>query len=89
MTYEWDETKRQSNLNRHNLDFKNIGEFDWDTAVVEIDRRREYGELRLVAYGLQRDRLTVLVFTHRGENVRVISWRKANDREKRAYDGKI
>jgi hypothetical protein len=67
------------------LDFREIDRFDWDSATVEVDSRREYGETRLVAYGTLDGRLTVLVFTHRGENVRVISWRKANLREIKAY----
>ena len=89
MDYEWDEAKRRSNLARHGLDFREIDGFDWDTAAVEIDARHDYGERRLVAYGRHAERLTVLVFTHRGTNIRLISWRKANDREQRSYAGKV
>lgn len=52
-----------------------------DTAIMRRDARYEYGEARIVAIGLIGDRVHVLVFTMRGETVRVISLRKANRRE--------
>jgi hypothetical protein len=54
-------------------------------AVVE-DRRRNYGEPRYIAYGKVHGRLLVCVFTPRGAGIRVISVRKANSRERHAYD---
>ena len=84
-TYEWDEAKSQLNYDRHSLDFDDIGEFDWATATVVQDSRQDYGEERYIATGLFLGRLTVLVFTIRGGNYRIISWRKANEREQKAY----
>ena len=54
-----------------------------DVSVEGI--RKSYGELRHVAIGYIHGRLHVLVFTKRGQTVRVISLRKANKREERAY----
>lgn len=83
--FEWDEAKRLVNLELHKLDFVNIVEFDWESAWVSADIRREYGEDRYIAFGRFRERLTVLVFTIRKKNMRTVSWRKANDREQKAY----
>ncbi len=83
--FEWDEAKRLVNLELHKLDFVNIGEFDWESAWVMTDIRREYGEDRYIAFGKFKERLTVLVFTIRMTNIRIVSWRKANDREQKMY----
>ncbi len=83
--YEWDEGKRRANLKDRGVDFAAAARFDWDTAVIEADRRRDYGEPRFIARGLIDGRLYVLVYTRRGEATRVISLRKANAREVKRY----
>ena len=50
-----------------------------------IDIRRECGEDRYITFGEFKERLTVLVFTIRMNNIHIVSWRKANDREQRVY----
>ncbi|MEQ9346864.1 MAG: BrnT family toxin [Thalassospira sp.] len=57
--------------------------FDWDSAVVNSDNRHD--EKRWTAIGYIGDRLYVVVFALRGEKVRVISLRKANEREQKRY----
>ena len=64
--YEWDEAKRQANLRKHGVDF----------AMVE-----PYGEQRMTTIGPIGLRLHVLVWTPRGDSVRVISLRLADKRE--------
>ena len=64
--YVWGEAKHTSNLKKHGVDFAIDEHFDLDTVVVFRDHRRDYGEERLVAFGLIRGRLRVLVFTRRG-----------------------
>ncbi len=86
MDYEWDELKRQSNLLKHGVDFSLSEEFDWDTAWIEPDRRRAYGENRWIAIGWLGERLHVLVFAERGGSVRIIGLRKANLREGKQYE---
>ena len=83
MEYEWDETKRRDNLEKHGIDFADIEEFDWNSALVELAHRQS--ELRWVALGFIRDRLHNVVFTIRGDHVRIISVRKANARERNKY----
>jgi uncharacterized DUF497 family protein len=82
---EWDEAKRQSNIDRHHLDFVDVIYFDMATATHRLDRRREYGEERLVSTGFLHGRLCVLCWTLRDGQLRIISLRKANDREQKAY----
>jgi uncharacterized protein len=84
--FEWDERKRETNLAKHGVDFLAAEGFEWETARVVLDARRDYGEARRLAYGLIGGRLHAMVFTSRGERVRVISLRKANRREIEAYE---
>lgn len=63
MNCEWDETKRQFNLENHGLDFASAIDFDWSSALISEDTRREYAETRYMAFGKLQGRLTVLVFT--------------------------
>ena len=83
--YRWNEAKRRRNIEKHGVDFASVGDFDWERAVVIEDRRRDYGETRLRAFGVIGGRLHCLVFTPRGGQVHVISLRKANARESARY----
>ena len=85
MQYEWDENKREANLDKHDVDFLAALDFDWQTAMVYEDVRSEYDEQRFWALGVIQDRVHVLVFTRRESFVRIISLRKANQREARRY----
>ena len=84
--FEWDEVKAAENLAKHGVDFEQVEAFELDEAVIRKDGRAAYGETRLVALGPLNGRLHVLVFTLRGEKIRVISLRKANSRERSHYD---
>ena len=83
--WDWDEAKRQTNRNKHGIDFAALVQFDWTTAQIEPDNRRDYGEDRFIAVGYVKDRLHKLIFTRRNGRVRVISFRKANRREQRKW----
>ena len=86
MAYEWDEGKRQINLEKHGIDFSAIHSFGWECATIFEDLRMDYDEPRMVAYGNIKGRLVVVVYTQRGdETIRVISMRKANKREVSRY----
>ena len=67
MIYEWDEEKRIANLAKHGVDFSMAEGFNWETAVVREDQRRNYGERRSIAVGYLNARLHILIFTLRGE----------------------
>ncbi|HEY1154620.1 MAG TPA: BrnT family toxin [Pseudolabrys sp.] len=84
--YTFDPVKAAANRTAHGVDFAAAGAFDWETALVVEDDRRDYGERRYIALGRIRGRIHVMVFTPRGGTVRLISLRKANDREIRRYE---
>ena len=60
--------------------------FDLATAKIWIDTRNDYGEERFIALGTIGERLFSLVFTVRGDALRIISLRKANKREVNSYE---
>jgi len=45
----WDENKRLKNLANHGVEFRDLDALEWERALVFEDRRRDYGEVRLVA----------------------------------------
>ena len=85
MEYEWDDKKNAANRVKHGIDFNIAEGFCWDTAVETIDDSADYGEERWVALGLIEDRVHVMVYTLRDHNIRIISLRKANNREAKYY----
>lgn len=82
----WSESKRAVNLAKHGVDLATAWDFDFASAIVVIDDRADYGEVREVAIGYVGARLHVLVFTRRGCDIHVISLRKANRRECSRYE---
>lgn len=90
MRYDWDENKRRQNLREHGVDFTAVHRFEWQYALVTIDDREDYGELRERATGFIGAVPHVLVFTERqdtdGSVVWVISLRKADRKERNDYE---
>tara|TARA_B110000977_G_C10867139_1_gene412064 strand:- start:269 stop:541 length:273 start_codon:yes stop_codon:yes gene_type:complete len=86
MKLEWDLEKRTQTLSQRGLDFADLIRFEWDDGVVFDDKRRDYGEHRQSALGMLDGRLIAIAFTMRGKNCRIISMRKANNRERKVYD---
>lgn len=86
MDISFDPAKDARNLATRGLSFARAADFEWETAVIKEDLRRDYGERRFQALGLIEDRLHMLVFTVRIATIHVISLRKANDREIRCYE---
>ena len=81
--YEWDEEKSRLNFEERNLDFAEVGDFDWDTAVVRQSGRFE--EERWVAIGYLGGRLHVVVFAERGDLCHITCMRKASNKKRREY----
>jgi uncharacterized DUF497 family protein len=86
MQFDWDDTKRRQNLAKHGVDFEDIKDFDWATALEIFDDRKDYNELRIRSMGHIQNRLHVCVYTERSDCYRIISLRKANKREERIYE---
>lgn len=75
--FEWDKTKRKLNLAKHGIDFRDAPRiFDGPLVTVEDDRPA-YGERRFVALGLLEGVVVSLVYSERGDAIRIISIRKA------------
>lgn len=82
---EFDPVKNRKNIEERGLAFDLATKFEFDTAVIRIDTRKYYGELRFNAIGYIGKRLYFITFTLRVDTFRVISLRKANKREMRNY----
>lgn len=85
MQIEFDSTKRDKTLAERGLDFARAGEVFAGRHFTGQDMRQNYAEDRFITVGLLDARPVVLVWTPRGEVRRIISMRKANDREKALY----
>ena len=84
--FDWDPKKEEENVRRHGVDFTTASEI-WDGSVFErVDDRRDYGEVRFVAFGEVEEQILAVVFTWRGMARRIISARKANPRERALFD---
>jgi hypothetical protein len=84
----FDPAKSQRNLRERGISFQRARLFEWSSALIVEDTRRDYGERRYRAIGWIVGRLHVMVFTPRSERVHVISLRKANAREVRLHASK-
>ncbi len=85
MEITFDHQKDLVNRQKHGLSLGLASELEWETLVSVEDKRRDYGERRMVGYAICRDRLYCLVYVDRDGARRVISLRKANQREVKAY----
>mgnify|MGYP003346814144 FL=1 len=85
MNFEFDQDKRDKTLLERGLDFARASEVFARVHFTGQDARVEYAEDRFITVGWLDKRLIVLVWTPRGEARRIISMRKANDREKALY----
>jgi uncharacterized protein len=84
--FEWDPIKEARNIRDRDLDFATASEIWHDRVIEKIDDRRDYGEIRILAFGKVNERLTAVLFTWRGTRRRIISARKANRREQRRFE---
>lgn len=89
MAIVFDEEKRRKTLVERGLDFAAAGDvFDGPHLTIEDDRF-DYGETRFFTIGFLGRRMVVVVWTPRDDDQRIISMRKANDREQEAYGGRL
>jgi hypothetical protein len=86
MEVEYDPAKNARNINERKISFNQVADLDWNSILIRLDDRHDYGEQRWIALGLLAGRLHVLVFTETVTGIRVISFRKANARERKAYE---
>jgi len=88
--FSWDESKRETNLQKHKIDFEDaIGVFDGPVLIKQSDR---YGEVRYKALGVVEGREIAVICTLRGrqkQDCRIISARRARREERREYHRRV
>lgn len=85
MNITYDPAKDASNFAKHGVSLALAAELEWESALAWQDMRKEYGEVRMAAFALLGERLYCVVFTDRGAERRIISLRKANNKEQIHY----
>jgi uncharacterized protein len=82
--FEWDEEKRQRNIEKHNLDFLDAGLL-FDGRPVITGTSDNVAETRFVTVGKIGPKFYTVIWTWRAMARRIISFRRARDVEERAY----
>ena len=85
MQVEFDEAKRHLTLIRRGLDFADAPQVFEGVNVTFIDERQDYGEPRFYTVGFLDSRMVVVTWTPRGDARRIISMRRANEREQARF----
>ncbi|BCA62404.1 hypothetical protein HMP09_1638 [Sphingomonas sp. HMP9] len=85
MEFTFDPAKDAANIAKHGVSLAAFAGFD-DDPIVRIDGRYEYGEVRYRAYGRIAGRGFCIVFMRREATIRLISFRRAHEKEMRRYE---
>jgi hypothetical protein len=85
MQFEWDESKRISNIRKHGIDFIDVPTVFEGSIVTIEDDRFDYGEERFVTFGLLQGCVVAVVHTESEDYIRIISVRKATKYEQKIY----
>jgi len=86
LEFEWDEAKNRTNVAKHGIGFAVARHVFKDAFAIEhLDDRLDYGEDRYIITGMVEDRLLTVIYTMRGDVVRIISARGASPSEKHQY----
>ena len=89
MEFEWDEGKAAANLKRHSVDFADAALVLYDDLALTTRDPGDYEEQRFATVGMDAlGRTLVVVYTWRGERVRLISARPATPAERKRYESK-
>jgi uncharacterized DUF497 family protein len=87
MTITWDPRKAETNFKKHGVRFSDAEIVLWDPQGITIEDNSAKGEQRLVTIGGDAlGRVLVVVFTYQGEEIRLISARKATNHERRVHE---
>ena len=85
MGIEFDPAKDEANRTKQGVSLSMAGELDWKAALVWIDDRFEYSEIRMIALAPKTEILYYVAFVDHGEVRRIISLRRATRREVKHY----
>jgi uncharacterized DUF497 family protein len=89
MKFEWDNKKNDTNISKHGIDFEFAKEIFSGIWISKSDNRKDYGESRFIAIGRLENFVLIGVYTLRGQKIRLISVRRANNEERRIYNDYI
>jgi len=88
--FEWDDNKNRLNIKNHELDFADAWMIFEGPMLIDIDKRANYGEERLIGIGFLYNFVVVIVFSEPKEDtIRVISLRKALNYERENFEQAI
>lgn len=85
MRITFDPTKDAANVTKHGVSLAQAADLEWDSAVTWPDARRVHDEPRQCGIGYIGLRLYFVAFVDRADGRRIISLRKANQREVKRY----
>jgi uncharacterized protein len=83
--FEVDEAKRRVNIQKHGVDLLEAAEIFAGYFISRIDRRTDYGEVRFAALGYVGQTAYIVIYTQRGDKIRLISARKAGRKDLERY----
>ena len=89
MKSTYDAAKNDSNITKHGLPLSDAKLLDWNAAFSWVDQKKDYGEERRIALAPIDQRLYCVVYVESKGAMRIISLRKANNREMKIYEEKI
>jgi len=91
LIFEWDLKKAKTNLEKHGVSFEEASTAFKDTLSLTIDDPlHSSDEKRLILIGMSYDNcLLIVVHTERGDNIRIISARKATKKERKYYENDV
>ena len=86
LDFEWGDSKAAANFRKHGVTFEQAAYAFRDPFAVEwIDKSAVYGEERVILFGMSGGQILSVVYTERGERLRIISARRATKHEKDNY----
>ena len=88
MRFQFDSKKAKNNLKKHGISFADAEGVFYDDLAIHLEDINSEGELRFIVIGMSSaGQVLVIVYTNRGDEIRLISARKATHREVKSYEG--
>jgi len=87
MDFEWDPAKARSNLAKHGISFSDVETAFYDQYAISVPDPGASGEERFILVGMDAlGTIVVVVYTYRGDSIRIISARRATRSEREGYE---
>jgi hypothetical protein len=88
MKIEFYPAKNNKNIRERDLSFELVSDLDWASSITHEDIRKVYPERRFITLAYLNERLHVVCYALIADGIRVISFRKANKRERKNYESR-